>query len=253
MYNIPFTILVLSACDKVPKDCPWVVNVNVANIEKPNPYLIQIGLFSISDNVQVRISQGNLQYKDATYRFAPSQLHCCHIPGMNNEGYEDLFPYAEERTHLTINGQQWRMLALNEWKYLLYQRANAELLLGQARVEGLNGLILLPDAWQGVNGITFVPSPKKASENTYSIDEWHSLEEAGAIFLPAAGFYQKGDVQYVGLYGYYWSLPGIENGATHDYYMFSGQKSDAWLNSVDGSDGNYPSATPLHLSIRLVK
>lgn len=243
-------LLVLPSCDKTPKYYPWVVDVNVANIEKPNPYPIQTGLFSISDNVQVEISRGNLQYKGETYRFAPSQLHCCRIPGMNNDGYEDLFPYVDERTHLTINEEQWRMLAVNEWKYLLYQRANAELLIGQARVEGLNGLILLPDTWQEVDGITFIPSPSESIENTYSIDEWHRMEAAGAIFLPAAGYYQKGEFRFVGLYGYYWSLT---DAVIHDNYIFYCYKGSVWGNAVDAIDGNYPSDLPLYLSIRLVK
>lgn len=253
-----FLVFILSSCDKKPKDYPWEVNVKVTNIEKPNPYPIQSGLFSISNGVKVNLSLGNLQYKDSTYRFAPSQLHCCHIPNVNNDGYEDLFLYSDENTLKIINGEQWRMLALKEWKYLLYQRANAELLLGQARIEGLNGLIILPDAWQGVEGITFIGSPRDASENTYSIDEWHQLEAAGAIFLPAAGFYQKGEVQFAGLYGYYWSLPDtviqVTDTLIHDYYyMFYGHKGEVRLNSVDGASGDCPTPTPFYVSIRLVK
>jgi len=241
-YYILSVSLLLLSCKKQQEDYPWIVNVNVENITKPNPNPIQTGYFSVSDTLLVQFAKGNLQYKDSTFRFAPSQLHCCHIPGLNNDDYEDLLDYDSIWFRCKINDTYWRTLTIKEWDTLLYHRNNAKQLLGQARVEGLNGLILLPDSWQGVDGVLFTPSPKEASENTYTIDEWHRLEASGAVFLPMAGFWQSNDISFVGLYGYYWS--------SSLYYVFFAQKGI----SIYPIDGVYEtSQAPLHISVRLVR
>lgn len=240
--------MLLYSCKKQQEDYPWIVDVNVENIVKHNPYPIQLGYFSVSDKAQVQFAQGNLQYKNGTCRFAPSQLHCCHFPRLSNDGYEDLFAYELCEYHYTIDGESWRTLTTSEWDYLLYHRTNAKLLLGQARVEGLNGLILLPDSWQGVEGVAFVSSPQDASENCYTIDEWHRMEAAGAVFLPTAGFWNGSEVSFVGLYGYYWS--SLNSASNSIYYVFFAQRGI----SVYPIDGNYSDGpNPTYISIRLAK
>ncbi len=240
-YCIFIISLLLFSC-KNQEDYPWIVNINVKNIAKPNPYQIQKGYFSVSDSIQVQFAKGNLQYKDSSFRFAPSQLHCCHIPGLNNDDYEDLLNYDSIWFRCKINDTYWRTLTIKEWDTLLYHRNNAKQLLGQARVEGLNGLILLPDSWQGVDGVLFTPSPKEASENIYTIDEWHRMEAAGAIFLPAAGYWQNNQVSFVGHYGYYWS--------SSSYYVFFAERGI----SVYPIDGDYNTVPfPIRISVRLVR
>lgn len=49
----------------------------------------------------------------------------------------------------------WRTLTSNEWGYLLNNRPNASSLKGVAQVNGVNGLILLPDSWTRPSGVTF--------------------------------------------------------------------------------------------------
>ena len=240
--NCIFIISLLLFSCKNQEDYPWIVNINVKNIAKPNPYQIQKGYFSVSDSIQVQFAKGNLQYKDSSFRFAPSQLHCCHIPGLNNDDYEDLLNYDSIWFRCKINDTYWRTLTIKEWDTLLYHRNNAKQLLGQARVEGLNGLILLPDSWQGVDGVLFTPSPKEASENIYTIDEWHRMEAAGAIFLPAAGYWQNNQVSFVGHYGYYWS--------SSSYYVFFAERGI----SVYPIDGDYNTVPfPIRISVRLVR
>ena len=240
-YCIFIISLLLFSC-KNQEDYPWIVNINVKNIAKPNPYQIQKGYFSVSDSIQVQFAKGNLQYKDSSFRFAPSQLHCCHIPGLNNDDYEDLLNYDSIWFRCKINDTYWRTLTIKEWDTLLYHRNNAKQLLGQARVEGLNGLILLPDSWQGVDGVLFTPSPKEASENIYTIDEWHRMEAAGAIFLPTAGYWQNNQVSFVGHYGYYWS--------SSSYYVFFAERGI----SVYPIDGDYNTVPfPIRISVRLVR
>ena len=107
----------------------------------------------------------------------------------------------------------WRTLTDNEWEYLLNTRPNASSLKGVAQVNGVNGLILLPDNWTCPSGITFKSGFHNnddvdyyAAYQTFTADQWSKMETAGAIFLPAAGFSFYGyDVRSVRHCGYYWS------------------------------------------------
>ena len=49
----------------------------------------------------------------------------------------------------------WRTLTYNEWSYVVFNRPNASSLRGVAQVNGVNGLILLPDSWTCPSGVTF--------------------------------------------------------------------------------------------------
>ena len=106
----------------------------------------------------------------------------------------------------------WRTLTLDEWIYLHYNRTNADDLVGVAQVNGVNGLILLPDNWTCPSGVTF----KSGFHNNYGVDyyaayqtftaeQWSKLEAAGAVFLPASGYRNGSSVYNVQGYGDYWS------------------------------------------------
>jgi hypothetical protein len=106
----------------------------------------------------------------------------------------------------------WRTLTYNEWEYLLKNRPNASSLKGVVQVNGVNGLIFLPDNWTCPAGITFKSGfhseysvEAYGQYQTFSADQWSKLESAGAVFLPASGFRYGSDVYYVQLHGYYWS------------------------------------------------
>ena len=120
----------------------------------------------------------------------------------------------------------WRTLTLDEWKYLLTTRANAAERMGVARInlndagsEFANGVILLPDDWTCPAGVTFksgsAASDSKAAYGeyqTFTLAQWQALEEAGAVFLPAAGDWSSANT-YVGRinqYGY------VHAATTHD-------------------------------------
>ena len=89
----------------------------------------------------------------------------------------------------------WRTLTYKEWGYLLNNRPNASSLKGVAQVNGVNGLILLPDNWTCPIGVTFKSGFSSGGYiveaygqyQTFSADQWSKLEAAGAVFLPAAG------------------------------------------------------------------
>ena len=106
----------------------------------------------------------------------------------------------------------WRTLTYNEWDYVVFDRPNASSLKGVAQVNGVNGLVLLPDAWICPSSITF----KSGFQSNYGVDyyaayqtftaaEWSKLESAGAVFLPTAGYCTGSDVGEVLNRGGYWS------------------------------------------------
>ena len=104
---------------------------------------------------------------------------------------------------------QWRTLTYEEWIYLIEGRANASSLQGVASVNGVNGLILLPDGWKQPNGVSFKSgfdgSVDYADYQAFTFDQWSKLESAGAVFLPASGIRGGMGVNDVGDSGYYWS------------------------------------------------
>ena len=87
----------------------------------------------------------------------------------------------------------WRTLTLDEWDYVMLNRPNASSLNGIAQVNGVNGLILLPDNWTCPKDVRFKSGfhiyeeiEYYAANQTFTADQWSLLEAAGAIFLPAS-------------------------------------------------------------------
>lgn len=142
----------------------------------------------------------------------------------------------------------WRTLSYDEWNYLRYTRTNANNLLGVAQVNGVNGLIFLPDNWTCPAGVTFKSGYHSsygvdyyAAYQTFTAEQWSKLESAGAVFLPAAGSRYGSNVYNVQNYGYYWSA--TENNSYYAYCLC--------FNSFGASMGDYDRL--YGLSVRLVK
>ena len=90
----------------------------------------------------------------------------------------------------------WRGLTVTELSYLFSQRSDANNKHGIATLNGILGIVLLPDYWTQPEGVSFIPAPstyengslyEKLSINTYSYSDWSEMEANGAVFLPAAG------------------------------------------------------------------
>ena len=118
----------------------------------------------------------------------------------------------------------WRTLTYDEWKYLLNTRPNASSLKGVAQVNGVNGLILLPDSWSCPADVTFKSGFHSsygvdyyAAYQTFTAEQWSKLESSGAVFLPAAGYRSGSSVGFVQVYGHYWSA--TEDGSYDAYYL----------------------------------
>ena len=148
----------------------------------------------------------------------------CYQPWSTSEIFSDYYAYGNweydlyEETgqadwgyNAIINGNNteniWRTLTRNEWYYLFNTRNTVSgIRWTQGKVNGINGIILLPDNWtvsiyalNATNGGDF-------DSNIISEADWNNILEAnGAVFLPAAGYRLGNSVQLnVGL-NYYWS------------------------------------------------
>lgn len=152
----------------------------------------------------------------------------------------------------------WRTPKRHEMHYLLNTRTGASSKRGFGNIqlsdgENVNGLILLPDNWTLPEGCTFNfysgNSNYRFSNNTYTIDQWELMENAGAVFLPAAGVCNTntGVTGVVGTRGYYWS-------STHDNYSVTNYYLYAWNLCFYENYMNYNNSTNRNTgsSVRLV-
>ena len=108
---------------------------------------------------------------------------------------------------------QWRTLSEDEWEYLVLTRNTASgIRFAKATVNGVYGVILLPDDWNSsIYGLKNTNNETSASygDNVISDEVWMSvLEPAGAVFLPAAGKRENLTVYYANVEGGYWSSSG---------------------------------------------
>lgn len=111
---------------------------------------------------------------------------------------------------------EWRTLTYEEWFCLLHARTDASNLKGRATVNGVHGIIILPDGWNCPPNIIWSGTQNGWSANQYAGENWIKMELSGAVFLPCAG-YRHGtdmtknrmaiaeDVYTVGEYGRYWT------------------------------------------------
>lgn len=129
----------------------------------------------------------------------------------------------------------WRTLTKDEWTYIFYDRPNADKLFAAGTVHDTYGILVLPDNWQTPDGLTFKSSTetgllldgtwyktKSGMEeywhNKYTADEWQRMEQAGAVFLPAANSRSGMDAKTQG--AYYWTATPDSNKSTEAYYFY---------------------------------
>lgn len=135
------------------------------------------GRFTVNENGdQVVFSRGNLQYQPSTgtWKLAKNQWDILGSdnsdaskdntkwidlfgwgtsddPMKNGEFDTDYAEFNEWGTQIPTSeaDHPWRTLSAKEWKYLFFERENAMHLFGLGSVNGVNGLIILPDNWDG--------------------------------------------------------------------------------------------------------
>jgi len=149
------------------------------------------------------------------------------------------------KTSTTDAPGTWRTLTKDEWVYLLNTRSTTSgVRYAKATVNGVPGLIIVPDNWSTSTYALNSTNTTNAAytTNVISLATWTTLENAGCVFLPAAGLRNGTGVSQVGSEGSYWSARS--NGTDLAYsVVFTGS-------------GFYPSngaGRCRGLSVRLVK
>ena len=111
----------------------------------------------------------------------------------------------------------WRTLSSAEWDYLFNTRKNAQFLWSRGTVNGVVGMIILPDNFQKPSDISWTYRANNWTTNTYTTEQWATLEALGAVFLPASGDRSGAIVSGVQRYGSYWSGSYFYSGIA--YYL----------------------------------
>lgn len=179
------------------------------------------GVFSVSQRKEVVFSKGNVVLRSSgKWKFADNQW---------DKGSLMAF---DEMT--SLNDSVWFVLTSDEWSYLLNKRrTDSGERYAKATVNGIYGLVLLPDDWDKANfdlknGIRITK------------DDWtNKLEVYGAVFLPAAGYRFNNWEKTVGTDGFYWSSDPEDT----PYLRFN----DALLKTTNIFDHEYG------MSVRMVK
>ena len=215
------------------------------------------GAFTVSSGKQVHFSKGNLQYKAITssWRFAENQYDYIGAANANisasYSGWIDMFgwstanspttwednvsqyptSFADWGTKSIVNGcnapNKWRTLTSAEWNYIINSRSTSSgIRYAKATVNGVTGLILLPDNWStSYYTLNSTNTQNVAySVNTISLSNWTSkLEAHGAVFLPAAGFRYGTECQHIGVDCVYWSSTPESGDDIYDMYVYADQ------------------------------
>ena len=131
------------------------------------------------------------------------------------------------RTTIENNdGKSWRTLTKTEWNNLFNRTktiaGNSRKLYGFATVMEVHGIVVLPDNWDGSVDVSFTYAGTDYTANQYTATStvtWGTMEAAGAVFLPAAGFRIGSSVDYAGSNGRYWSSSNGSSNADYAYYV----------------------------------
>ena len=121
---------------------------------------------------------------------------------------------------------QWRTLTKDEWQYIFNSRTTSSgARFAKAKVNNVNGIILLPDNWVASTYSLSCTNSSLASfsSNTISATQWTTLENAGAVFLPTSG-YRNGTILYeLESSGYYASAS--YSSSSRMYFVFINNSS----------------------------
>ncbi|MBR2195931.1 MAG: leucine-rich repeat protein [Salinivirgaceae bacterium] len=146
--------------------------------------------------------------------------------------------FSEWGSNIISNGgnendqEMWRTLTKTEWDYLFNHRST-EYRYTKAKVNGVCGIVLLPDNWN-TNTYSFGKYNDPAADfNTVATGNWNKIEASGAVFLPLAG--TRGfdsqttspDILFPNSWGEYWSKTGYDsNAVSKEAYCFMYSNDD---------------------------
>lgn len=118
---------------------------------------------------------------------------------------------------------EWRTLDSHDWEFIISHRPNADKKRGFAEVNGVSGYILLPEIWETPSDCSFTANTAKHESNIYSTEQWQSMENAGAVFLPATGYRKKTAILRTKEMGWYYSSSWTEASTTEDGTSYRAQ------------------------------
>ena len=199
------------------------------------------GAFSVSANQKVKFAPGNVQYQASSnqWRFAPNPWS---VVGEGNKnisdnysGWIDLFGFGtgDDPTKTSRNADYtrfndwgkhfkggWRTLTKDEWVYVFHNRnTESGARFAKAKVNGVDGVILLPDDWD-VQNYELRNTNNGAYNygvNKISATDWNNIfQPNGAAFLPTTywrSLTNEGDIEFqnMGDVGIYWSSTPYDN------------------------------------------
>ena len=137
----------------------------------------------------------------------------------------------------------WRTLTEDEWNYLLFTRTTNATVNSKANARytfatltgysNIKGIILFPDNYSGgtpsgvnwggtdPNCVNYNSSTEINWPTTCTAAGWTALEQAGCVFLPAAGYRNGTTVDKVNSQAYYWSSTDATSG-NNAFNLFRG-------------------------------
>ena len=216
------------------------------------------GKFSTGEYEYAEFAPGNLQYNvgSSTWAFAANQYDVIGEPNINVgdptfTGTIDMFgwsadgkfgvnPSANKDDYagdfvdwgtLFPAEDNWSTLSKDQWDYLLNQRGAGKKQI--ARVGTVFGVMLFPDEWTMPSGISVTAqydSYFKVNVYNYTLDQWTKLENAGALFMPAAG-------RRFGGYGNTYRADGITNIGEEYKLQYCTNDFAAYWTSTKNDDG----------------
>lgn len=141
---------------------------------------------------------------------------------------------------------KWYNLTQSQWDFLLNSRNNATSKRGLATVNGVKGLVILPDSWTLPSGCSFNASATNWTTNNYNVAKWEQMEANGAVFLPGLG--------NANTYLYYWTDTGCGN--TSRYVLKITSNVNQAISTSSSSPvytGNYLNNSSNQCAVRLVR
>ena len=142
----------------------------------------------------------------------------------------------------------WDVLTGEEWSYLLASgRTDAEDKNALGTVDGMKGLIILPDEWSQPSGApTFQPVDVTGISyeyNVYTAAEWSLMADAGAVFLPCGGYgyydpYDEGKYKELNKddHGSYWAKDEYASNPDHAHCMRFNTDGEGSIHDLNHQD-----------------
>jgi hypothetical protein len=132
------------------------------------------------------------------YAYGNSQYNLYDQTGQADWGYNAIANGGNQEN------SGWRTLTKDEWYYVFNTRTDAASKYGHGCVNGVNGMVLLPDEWILPEGLSFT-SGNSSWANVYTAEQWVQMEANGAVFLPVSGYRRGTSLNDVDSHGWYWT------------------------------------------------